>query len=145
MDANKTTIHRNPNIVHTIHYIRTPHQKYTVFFARHFVNFLGSNHLIFWGGLWFFFLCKLFFSPAAKNNLFFSRQVENNFFLSILALHIVAAEGETNNFFFSESKTNYFFLQKLETNFFFQKKPQPPPRKSNGCCLMIYRLQTKKY
>ena len=70
-----------------------------------------------------FFSGQTFFLPMAKNNLFFWRQVANNFFLLILALRIVAAEGETSNFFFSVSKTNYFFFQKLETNFFFQKKP----------------------
>ena len=53
---------------------------------------------------------------------FFSGQVENNFFLSILALHIVAAEGETNNFFFLKIKNKLFFSPKTGNKLFFPKK-----------------------
>ena len=80
----------------------------------------------FLGGLWFFFLDKFFFSPAAKNNLFFSQQVENNVFLSILALHIVAAEGVTNNFFF-RIQNKLFFSPKTGNKLFFPKKTIAPP------------------
>ena len=41
---------------------------------------------------------------------FFSRHIENNFFIPTLALHIVAAEGETNNFFSQDQKQIIFFI-----------------------------------
>ena len=70
-----------------------------------------------------FFPGQTFFFAFGEKQSIFLATSRKQFFLSILALHIVAAEGQTNKFFSSGSKTNYFFLQKLETNFFFQKNP----------------------
>ena len=90
-------------------------------FGKTFSNELGSNYLLhfLWrgGGA----------EDGGRELLIFFRTNFGDKSKSILALFIVAAEGETNNFFFSEWKTNYFFLQKLKTNFFSKKNKHRPP------------------
>ena len=85
------------------------------------LNTLGTNHLTWRGGLWFFVCSKKNFSDNTRVRiLFFFCGAKRNFFFQNLTLGYMTKTLK-QIFFFLHQNQNIFFQQHWESEYFFRK------------------------
>ena len=90
---------------------------------------LGTDHLTWRGGLWFFVSLRNFISDNTRVLILF-------FFVE-LNIRLYDKNSESDYFFFPPPKSEYIFQQHWESEYFFKRKTIPPPFKLNGRSLTI--------
>ena len=98
-------------------------------------HYLGTEHLTFRGGLWFFVSFRNFFSDNTRVGIFIFFVVQSaKFFSPEFNIRLYDKNSESD-FFFPPPKSEYFFQQHWESEYFFRKKTYPP-FKLNGRSLI---------
>ena len=89
-----------------------------------FQLFLGTDHLTWRGGLWFFVSFRNFFSDNTRVRIFiFFLSREAWIFIPEFNIGLYDKNSESHYFFFPPPKSEYFFQRHWESEYFFRKKP----------------------
>ena len=87
---------------------------------------LGTDHLTWRGGLWFFASFRNFFSDNTRVRLFIFFVALSAIFFSEFNIRLYDKNSESDYFFFPPPKSEYFFQQHWESEYFFRKNHNPP-------------------
>jgi hypothetical protein len=104
------------------------------------LNLLGTDHLTWRGGLWFFVSFRIFFSDITKVRIFFFVTQSANFFPHF-KIRLYNKNSESD-FFFLPPKSEYFFQQHWESEFFFEKNHSPPFKLSGRSLIDLWSNNT---
>jgi hypothetical protein len=88
-----------------------------------FVNDLGTDHLTWRGGLWFFVSFIIFFSDNTRVRIFFFLSRKAQFFFPEFNIRLYDTNSESDFFFVLHQNQNIFFSNIGNQNIFFRKKP----------------------
>ena len=92
-------------------------------------KYLGTNHLTWMRGLWFFVSFRNFFSDNTRVRIYFLLSRKVRIFFRKYNIRLYDKYSESDYFFFPPPKSEYFFQQHWESEYFFRKKniTLPPP------------------
>ena len=111
-------------------------------FTQHIINQctpLGTDHLTWRGGVWFFVSFRIFFSDNTRVRIFFFCRAEREIFFQNLTLDFMTKILNQIIFFFLHQNQNIFFSNIGNQNIFLEKNHNPP-FKLNGRSLIQFEI-----